>query len=207
MAFSVATLSTLKSSLADRHEAGTLPTDSATLTYWTRLLNRAKDYCADRLQLTKSTTLTTASGTIALPDDFLLINDVFDSGDTKWRLISKEDSEGATGNVYWITGNQDSRFSLNAPSDEALTVYYTYRPADMSSDTDECVIPDPEAVVARAYGMLRYAEFDPAEDADKSLGECDRRLDEIISQRNTNDGGITFKSSEGRNGFAKWPVV
>lgn len=199
MAYVVHTLANLKQSLADRHDAGVLPTDSATLAYWIRLLNRAKDYCADRLQLTTSTTLTTVSGTIALPDDFVLVNAVVDSNDLTWTLVTKEKADTAVAGQYWITGDQDTRFSLNIPSgsDQTFTVYYTYRPGDMSADADECVIPDSEAVVARAYGMLRMAEFDPAEDADKAIFECDRRLDEIISQRNINDGaqGMTLQEN------------
>jgi len=192
MPFTPTTLAQLKQSIADRHDAGDLPTDSTTLAYWIRLLNRAKDYCADRLKLTKSTSLTTVSGSVILPDDFILINQVVDSGDNQWTLISKEDSESASGQYYWVTGDQDGRFYLKTPSDATFTVYYTYRPADMSADADECVIPDGEAVVARAYAMLRMAEFDPAEDADKAIGECERRLSEIIYQRNINDGGTTF---------------
>lgn len=199
MAYVVHTLANLKQSLADRHDAGVLPTDSATLAYWIRLLNRAKDYCADRLQLTTSTPLTTVSGTIALPDDFVLVNAVVDSNDLTWTLVTKEKADTVVAGQYWITGDQDTRFSLNIPSgsDQTFTVYYTYRPGDMSADADECVIPDSEAVVARAYGMLRMAEFDPAEDADKAIFECDRRLDEIISQRNINDGeqGFTLQQN------------
>lgn len=199
MAFTVKTLANLKQSLADRHEAGTLPTDSSTLAYWIRLLNRAKDYCADKLTLTKSTSLTTSSGSIVLPDDFVSIVAVVDANDLTWTLVPKEDSGSVGPLAYWITGDQDNRFTLNTiPGyDQTFTVYYAYRPADMSSDSDECVIPDSEAVVARAYGMLRMAEFDPAEDADKSLAECDRRLDEIIYQRNINDGpqGMTLQSN------------
>lgn len=199
MPFTVKTLADLKQSLADRHEAGELPTESYILSYWTRLLNRAKDYCADRLQLTKSTSLTTSSGTIALPDDFMTVIDVVDSNEMKWMLIPKENSDYAGPYCYWITGNQDSRFSLNTATgyDQTFTVYYSYRPGDMSSDSDECVIPDSEAVVARAYGMLRMAEFDPAEDADKAINECERRLDEIIAQRNSNDGpqGFTLQAN------------
>ena len=195
MPFTPKTLADLKQSLADRHEAGDLPTDSTTLSYWTRLLNRAKDYCADRLKLTTSTTLTTVSGVIALPDDFMQDVLVVDSNDLTWSLIPKEDSDSAGPLQYWITGSQNGGFTLNTITgyDQTFTVYYAYRPVDMSADADECPIPDPEAVVARAYGMLRMAEFDPAEDADKSLGECDRRLDEIMAQRNVNDGGQNFK--------------
>lgn len=199
MAFTTKTLSDLKQSLADRHEAGTLPTDSATLAYWVRLLNRAKDYCADRLKLTKGASVTTVSGTATLADDFLADVALVTEGGLTWELIAKEQSDMAGPLVYWITGNQDSRFTLNTATgqDQTFTHYYVYRPEDMSADADECVIPDSEAVVARAYGMLRMAEFDPAEDADKSLAECDRRLDEIIYQRNLNDGpqGMTIQAN------------
>lgn len=199
MAYTVKTLADLKQSLADRHDAGTLPTDTATLSYWTRLLNRAKDYCADRLKLTKSASVTTSSGTATLADDFLQDAALVDSNDLTWTLVSKDQSDSSGALAYWITGNQDSRFTLNTLTgyDQTFTHYYVYRPADMSSDSDECVIPDPEAVVSRAYGMLRMAEFDPAEDADKSLAECERRLDEIIYQRNVNDGGtlITIQAN------------
>lgn len=199
MAFTTKTLSDLKQSLADRHEAGTLPTDSATLAYWVRLLNRAKDYCADRLKLTKGASVTTSGGTATLADDFLADVALVTEGGLTWELIAKEQSDMAGPLVYWITGNQDSRFTLNTATgqDQTFTHYYVYRPEDMSADADECVIPDSEAVVARAYGMLRMAEFDPAEDADKSLAECDRRLDEIIYQRNLNDGpqGMTIQAN------------
>lgn len=194
MAYSVATLATLKQSLADIHESGTLPTDSTTLAYWTRLLNRAKDYCADRLKLTKSTSLTTSGGTIQLPDDFMYTTEVVDAGGNAWTIIPKEQSDMAGYFTYWITGNQDTRFSLNTTTgaDQTFTVYYAYRPEDMSADADECVIPDPEAVVARAYGMLRKAETDPLGDMQDSMNECERRLDEIIYQRNLNEGGFSF---------------
>lgn len=120
-----------------------------------------------------------------------------DSNDLTWTLVTKEKADTAVAGQYWITGDQDNRFSLNTTTDQTFTVFYTYRPGDMSADADECVIPDSEAVVARAYGMLRMAEFDPAEDADKAIFECDRRLDEIISQRNINDGeqGFTLQQN------------
>lgn len=192
--FTPKTLGDLKQSLADRHDSGSLPTDAATLAYWIRLLNRAKDYCADRLKLVKSITLTTVSGVIALPDDFVMMQTVVDSNDLQWTLISKEDSENAVGTAYWITGSQTGGFTLNTLTgyDQTFTVYYVYRPDDMAADADECPIPDPEAVVARAYGNLRIAETDPLEDADKAINECERRLDEIIYQRNVNDGGQNF---------------
>lgn len=194
MAYTVKTLANCLQSLADRHDAGVLPTSSSITTYWTRLLNNAQNYCADRLRLVKSTSLTTVSGVIAFPDDFMVIQNVVDADDRSWSLIASDESENAAGTVYWITGNQVDGFTLNIPSgtDYTFTVYYAFRPAEMVSNSDECIIPDIEAVVARAYAMLRMAETDPLEDADKSFGECDRRLSEIEMQKSSNEGGVAF---------------
>lgn len=194
MPFTPKTFGDLKQSLADRHDSGTLPTDSATLSYWARLLNRAKDYCADRLKLVTSTSLTTSSGTVAIPDDFMQDVALVDSNDLTWQLIPADESDVAVGTSYWITGSQTGGFTLNTLTgyDQTFTYYYQYRPIDMSADADECPIPDPEAVVARAYASLRMAETDPLDDAQMSFQECDRRLDEVIAQRNVNQGGTTM---------------
>ena len=192
MAYTKKTLADLKQSLCDRHDSGVLPTDSATLTFWTRLLNRGQAYCADKLRLTKSTSLTTVSGTIALPDDFIAIERVFE-GTTEHVQIGIGDVASQDTDLYfWITGNHDSGFSLNTEEDVALTVIYSYRVPEMTTNIDECVIPDPEAVVAYAYSFLRKSETDPIGDADSALQECDNRLIEIQSVQNINDGGIGF---------------
>lgn len=198
MPYALKTLGDCLQSLADRHDAGTLPTSSSTISYWTRLINKAQNYCADRLRLLKTTTLTTVSGVIDFPDDFMVISNVVDSDNRSWSLIPSDESENAFGTVYWITGNQVDGFTLNIPSgtDYAFTVYYSFRPAEMSANADVCVITDIEAVVSRAYGMLRMAETDPLEDADKSFGECDRRLSEIEMQKNSNEGGMSFTLQE-----------
>ena len=190
MAYSKPTLATLKQSLADRKESGDLPTDSATLALWIRTFNRAVEYCLTRVGITQSTSLTTASGTIALPDDFVTVVKVLDASDNEYAQIGLEDSDSAsTGDqVYWISGDFASGFYLNSPDDEALTVYYTYRPSPMTTDTDECPFPDEEAVVSYAYGMLRKAESDPFEDANASLAETESRLQEIKAQFNVNEG-------------------
>lgn len=194
MAYTVSDLGDLKQALADKISAGVVPTTSTTLAYWTRMLNKGKDYCADRLKLTKSASITTSGGSVTLADDFLSDVRLVDSNDLTWELIPQEQSDSAGALKYWITGNQDSRFALKTATgyDQTFTHYYVYRPGDMSSDSDECVIPDPEAVVCYAYSKLRMAQTDPLEDADKEMAECNRRLDEIIYQRNINDGGTNF---------------
>ena len=186
MAYAKKTLANLQQSLADRHDSGVLPTSSVTLAYWTRLLNRGLAYCADKLKLETSDTITIASGTGALPDDFISINRVF-SGDQEYTQISKDDVENQTGYTYWITGSHFGGFYLNTETDGDYTVYYAYRPAEMVNTTDVCVIPDPEAVSAFAYGMLRKSETDPIEDADASLQECEDRLNSLIMAQNIND--------------------
>lgn len=191
-AYSKPLLSTLKQSLADRHENGDLPTDSATLTLWTRLFNRGVEYCINKLGITKSTTLTTSSGTIALPTDFITIERVLDSSGNEQLQIPEDKSSGASGAIFWISGDFASGFYLNSPNDKAYTVYYQYHPVPMSSDVDVCPFPDEEAIVAYAYAALRQSESDPFEDSGRSFAECDARLREISSQYNINETPIKF---------------
>lgn len=198
MAYALKTMTDLRQSLADKHDSGVLPTDATTLAYWLRLLNAGQSYCSDKLRLVKSTSLTTVSGTIALPIDFIIVNKVVNESGVEIKQISKDSSVNASGLVYWIKGNQTDGFTLNMPTanDGAYTVWYSYRPAEMSATTDVCVIPDPEAVVYYAYSKLRMAETDPLGDADKSMGECDRRLDEILDQDQLNDQPLGFYSQD-----------
>jgi hypothetical protein len=186
MAYTKSTLATLKQNLADRHDGGTLPTDSATLSYWIRLFNKGVQYCADALQLKKLTSLTTVLGVIALPDDFKSINAVF-SGAEELTQVSPDDASSQVGFVYWITGDHDTGFTLNATADQAFTVKYAYFPADMAVDADECIIPDPEAVVAYAYSMIRRAETDPIGDAQESMDECKNRIKSMKSDYDNNN--------------------
>jgi hypothetical protein len=192
-AFSTPTLADLKASLADRKTNGTVPTDSNTLSLWIRTFNRAVRYCFEKLRVQKTTTSTVASGTAVLPADFAIALDVVDSSGNKLIQISPQDSAGVGGLFYWITYNTDGTATLNSPTDGDYTVHYTYKPAKMASDSDVCPFPDEEAIVAYAYAILRKAESDPFEDADRALAECENRLREIESQYALNDQGNNFK--------------
>ena len=196
MAYTKKTLADLWQSLADRHDNGTLPTDSATISLRTRLLNKGQAYCADRMRITKSTSLTTSSGTIALPDDFLVIDKVF-IGDQEYGQVDQEDIAHQNGLVYWITGNQFDGFNLNTVDDDTFTVKYSFKPAEMTTSTDVCFIPDPEAVVAYAYSFLRQSETDPVGDADKSLKECDSRITEMMDAYTINNNFLGFTLPDG----------
>lgn len=193
MAYAKKTLANLQQSLADKISAGVVPTSSAKISYWNRMLNEGQSYCADRLRLSKSTSLTTASGTIAMPTDFLSVVDVINASGLKLTQIKKEDSENTSSGVFWITGNHFDGWYLNTNADETYTVWYVFKPSEMSATSDLCIIPDPVAVVCYAYAKLRMAQTDPLEDADKEMAECDRRLDEVIGDNSVNDGGQTFK--------------
>lgn len=190
MAYTKKTLTNLLQSLADKHDAGILPTSSATLSYWTRILNEGNAYCSEKLRLEKSSTLSIASGTVALPDDFKSIKSMINADGEKLSRISKDDSALATAQYYWITGNHTDGFSLNCTEDGDYTVYYTFRVSEMVNGSDVCVIPDPEAVVQYAYSRIRKAETDPLEDADQAMAECNRRLEDIIDDMQLNDAPI-----------------
>lgn len=193
MPFTLKTLADLQQSLADRHDNGTVPANTTILARYTRLLNRGVDYCADRIRLEKETTVTTVSGVGDLPDDFMVINAVFDSSDNEYFMIAVGDVSSRVGRAYWITGNQTDGFVLNATTDDTFTVQYAFRPAPLVNTTDICVIPDIEAPVAYAYAMLRKGESDPFEDADSSLQECDARIREINSANAINTDSLGFE--------------
>jgi len=186
-------LSDLKQSLADRKTNGVLPTDSATLSLWIRTFNRAVKYCIEKLRMQKESAVATTSGVGALPVDFAIALKVVNSAGSELSQISPQDSDLAEGLYYWITGDMINGFSLNVPSDDTFTVHHTYRPSKMAVDADVCPFPDEEAIVAYAYGMLRKAESDPFEDADRALAECDNRHRETESQFALNDQGNQFK--------------
>ncbi len=191
------TLLDLKTSLADKIAAGVVPTSSVKLAYWIRMINDGQQYCADKLRLTKSTSLTTVSGTIALPDDFVVVVKVTLDG-TPLKQIRKEGSELAEGLCFWIDGNHLDGFTLNTPDDDTYDVFYNFRTAEMALDADECIIPDPVAVTCYAYSKLRMAQTDPLEDADKEMGECERRIRVMESAVSFNeDGGYSFTLQNG----------
>jgi hypothetical protein len=190
--YALKTLSSLKQSLADRHDNGTVPTNSTILAKYVRLLNRGVEYCTDRMRLSKPVSVTIASGVGDLPDDFIICNSVFDSGDNEYGMVDPEDTAFHTGYVFWITGNQTDGFVLHVPTDGVYTVNYSFRPTWMSADADICVVPDIEAPVAYAYAYLRKGESDPFEDADRALQECDSRVKEMNSQYSINTNSIGF---------------
>lgn len=191
MAFSKHTLLDCKQNLADRHDNGTIPTNSTILAKYVRLINRGVEYCADRLRLSKPYTITIASGVGTLPIDFIIANSVF-KDQIEYTKVDPEDEAIHSGLVYWVTGNQTDGFILNIPDDGSYTVNYSFRPSPLSSDSDVCVIPDIDAPVAYAYAMLRKSESDPFEDAETSLQECDSRLREIQSASSINTDSIGF---------------
>jgi hypothetical protein len=191
MTFAIKNLTDCHQSLADRHDNGVIPTSSVILSKYTRFLNRGVAYCADKLRLTKTASLTTTSGSVALPDDFLIRDSVF-VDDQEYGLVDPSDTTLHTGFVYWITGNQVDGFTLNVPDDNTFDVTYGFKPTEMVSGTDQCIIPDIEAVVAYAYSFIRKSESDPFEDAESALQECDTRLGEIQSANSINQDAIKF---------------
>ncbi len=187
MAYTPKTLSDMKQSLADRHDNGTVPTDSTILAKYVRLLNRGVEYCADELKYTKETTVVVTNGVGDLPDDFIEPKNIFDSSNNEYFQIGQEKVAYRIGLRYWISGNQTDGFVLNTPNDDTFTVQYAFRPAPLVDNTDICLIPDIEAPVAYAYAMLRKGESDPFEDAELSLQECDDRIAKMSSTNSSNN--------------------
>ncbi len=193
MPYTKKTLADCQQSLSDRHDNGVVPANSTILARYTRLINRGIEYCADKMRFDKETTVTVTSGVGDMPDDFIMVNAVFDSSDNEYFKIGSDDVISRVGRSYWITGNQVDGYVLNTPTDDIFTVQYAFRSAPLVNTTDVCIIPDIEAVTAYAYAMLRKSESDPFEDAESSLQECDSRIAEMTSAKSNNDDALGFE--------------
>jgi len=190
MAFSKTTFNDLKLSLAYRYGETAIPSSGdSNRNFW---LNKAVQYMANKIGLVKKTSLTVSSGSVSLPDDFVSPVKLKDSDDSVFTQVDQEDYDSDVGNTYTIEGNQTDGWTLYASSDGTYTLFYKYRPEDMSSDSDVCVIPDGEAVVAYAYGMLRKSETDPLGDAGSALQEAESRLAKMIRDYQETDKRLTF---------------
>jgi len=98
------------------------------------------------------------------------------------------------GFVCCITGNHATGYTLNVKTDGTYTLYYEFYVSPLVNTTDECIIPDPEAVVAYAYAQIRMSETDPLQDAEKNLKECDMRVKNMAQAISKNEGDLYFKS-------------
>lgn len=191
------TLQDILQSVADKHDAGVYPASSSVISYWTRIINDGIVYCADRLRLEKSTTISISSGTATLPDDFLVIRAVLNDDGNPLEQISKTESANSSSLSYWITGDHLNGYSLNTNTDGTYTIYYNFHVAPLVNNTDICIIPDIEAIAQYAYSKIRKAETDPLEDADGAMAECQRRLEEMVDQLQTNDAPLMMTLQQG----------
>lgn len=185
------TLSDLIQFLSDKHASGVVPTESQTVSFWTRLLNEGQEYCANRLQIEKESDITTSSYEASLPSDFLTIVSLVKGGE-QLKLINPTQSGIAPAGYFWITGNDVDGRTLHTPSDDTFKLHYVMKATPLVNNTDVCIIPDPYAVVCYAYAKLRQSETDPIGDAGFHLAECERRLQTIIHERVLNSGGYGF---------------
>lgn len=204
MSYAVKTLADLKQSLADRHDNGTVPTNTTILAKYVRLLNRGVEYCTDRMRIRNTSSVVVTSGVGTLPTGFIIANSVFNSGNVELLKVDPEDQSMHTGLVYWIIGNQTDGFTLNVPTDGTYTVNFAFRPTWLANNTDVCIVPDIEAPVAYAYAMLRKSESDPFEDSESALQECDARIAEMNSSMSINDDAIGFTMDFEENTTPNW---
>lgn len=139
-----------------------------------------------------STTLTLSSGTANLPSTY----------NPKWRIYDARvtasstaddhifteidpkdrDSYGSDDYVYWITYSAGT-YVFNTPVQSGtVTIYYYTIPADLSGDSDACIVPDAECVA-----FLAASKHFIGEDQDKNLKdlyqeEADKRIKSLYSQ-------------------------
>jgi hypothetical protein len=70
--------------------------------------------------------------------------------------LERRDDVNILENVYWLTYNTTtSRYIFNTLTDSGtVTIYYYFFPADMSSGSDICIVPDGEAVALLAAAKM-----------------------------------------------------
>lgn len=193
MSYSKTTFSNLQLSLAYRYGENAIPSSgTSNRNFW---LNKAVQYMTDKLGLKKSATVTVSSGTGSLPTDYKDPVQVINSNDVEYKRVNQElyNDYSSSDTVYCITGNHKDGWTLKVPSDGDYTVYYHFFPEDMSDDSDICIIPDGEAVVAYAYAMLRKSETDPLGDAGDALAEAEQRLTDMIYNQQRQDRPLKFR--------------
>ncbi len=193
-AYAKQTFQNLQLSLAYRYGESAIPSSgTANRNFW---LNRGQDYCVDRIGMKKQASITVSSGTASLPTDFKFPISLLDSDNVIYSQINEEQYSyySSSHTVFTITGNHSSGFTLKASNDGTFTLTYYFHPSPMSSNSDVCIVPDGEAVVAYAYGMLRKSETDPLGDAGPSLSEAEERIKQMQINQSGNEEQLRFRS-------------
>ena len=106
----------------------------------------------------KTDDITLAAGVATLPSDFNPLWNVVDarivaSSDNDDNIFTQirpedRDSYSADDYVFWVTYDTatDTYIFNSKTLTGTVTIYYNFSPADLSSGTDVCIIPDVEAV-------------------------------------------------------------
>ena len=111
-----------------------------------------------------TTTLTLSAGTASLPSDFNPIWGIYDArvstagqgNDNVFELIDVKDRDyfGSIDYNYWLT-NSSGTYTFNTPIQTGtVTIYYYSLPTDLSGTTDNCIVPDGEAVAYLAASKM-----------------------------------------------------
>jgi len=153
-----------------------------------------------------STAGSLSTGSFALSADYLpqwhledarIVTSSSSDDDYIFTEISVKDRDQYTTSdyVYWLTYNTStSVYNFNSLTQSGtVPYYYHFRPADMSSDSDECIVPDGEAVAYLAASKINALDPATKANSDKYLEEAMRRIENMyVSDLKF---GINLKSS------------
>jgi len=198
MPYAKATFNDLLLSLSYRYGETTVPSSGIdNRKYW---INRGIEYCMEQLDMTKSVSVTVASGVCNLnvstanpAPDFKSISELRDSSNAKYTPTYPEMYGLVVGAYFCITGDHGTGYVLKAKNDGVYTLWYRFYTSPLVNTTDICIISDPEAVAAYAYAQIRLSETDPLEDAQRNLDECTDRISKMGENVNRNGPPATFK--------------
>jgi len=199
MPYAKATFNDLLLSMSYRYGESTVPASGIdNRKYW---INRGIEFCAEQLELVTAVSVTVAANVCALNEttaspayDFKSINELRNSDDRSFTIVTKDVYPVKVGQYCCITGSHSTGFVLNVKEDGVFTLWYRFYTSPLVATTDVCIISDPEAVAAYAYAQIRMSETDPLEDAEKNMQECRDRIAAMAKNIGRSEGDLTFKT-------------
>lgn len=197
MAYAKQTFNDVLTSVAYRYGETSVPASG--IDNWKHWANKGVEYCAERLDLKKSVSITTINDVCVLNAsitdpamDFKSVSKLVDVNGRVIPISNNYERKVASAYTFSLTGDHATGITLHA-ADGTYTLYYNFYPAPMVSLTDVCIIPDGEAVSAFVYAQIRRSETDPLNDVEKNLQEVENRINKMSEELSKNEGDLRFK--------------
>jgi len=103
--------------------------------------------------------------------------------------MQEKDNYSSSDYIYWLTWDSTSEVHvLNSnQSADAIEYYYYFTPAELSADTDVCIVPDPQAVVYLAVSKWWLGKERDEDNSDRFYTKYEARMQKMIQNDQKNN--------------------